>query len=244
MSASNMNPIKVYLSNWQQLPDDKKPGALRRVVVALTYYRKWKDSLNGMQNALTDRWPWIAFEARRFVDRLLTPGAIVFEYGSGGSTIFYAERSKWIVSVEHDTTWFDSVQAVLKEESIRNCEHRLVPPDEMEPSANDWGNPTAYQSADQGFKDFSFFNYVIAIEDFDDGFFDVVSIDGRARPSCVLHARDKVKSGGYLLLYNSERNYYQEAKALLREWEVYEFYGPGPYVPYFWETTIWRKQTS
>ena len=41
----------------------------------------------------------------------------MFEYGAGSSTLYWAERSKYVTSVERDRQWFDKVQAILPD----NC---------------------------------------------------------------------------------------------------------------------------
>lgn len=80
-----------------------------------------------------------------------------------------------------------------------------------------------------------------SIDAFPDRSFDLIFVDGRARSSCIFHARNKVKPGRFLMLDNSERNYYSFGKELLIDWERKDFFGPGPYGRYFWQTTIWRR---
>jgi hypothetical protein len=102
-------------------------------------------------------------------------------------------------------------------------------------------DPQSYASSAEEYSGHSFRQYVVTVDDFPDQFFDFVAIDGRARPSCIQHARAKVKIGGYLMLDNSERPSYQPSVQLLSRWERRQFYGPGPYNAYFWETTFWRR---
>jgi hypothetical protein len=87
----------------------------------------------------------------------------------------------------------------------------------------------------------NFYRYVNSINAFQDESFELVFIDGRARSSCMLVARSKVKPGSYIMLDNSERNYYSCSKKLLADWERTDFFGPGPYGQDFWQTSIWRK---
>jgi hypothetical protein len=74
---------------------------LHRVARAIESYPALWQSLGSGRNPLDDQIPWITFEARHFVERVLTPESIVFEYGSGGSTLF-SKRVKQVISVEHD----------------------------------------------------------------------------------------------------------------------------------------------
>jgi hypothetical protein len=135
--------------------------------------------------------------------------------------------------------WGDLVGLALL--GFDNCERRLVSPKKALTFNGSPDDPRAYCSSDEQYNGYSFRDYVSSIDSFPDQYFDIVAIDGRARPSCILHARLKVKVGGYLLLDNSERSHYQEAKKLLSGWEKQVFYGAGPYNYYFWETSIWQR---
>ena len=89
----------------------------------------------------------------------------------------------------------------------------------------------------------SFFDYASFIDQYPDNYFDLILIDGRARPSCFMHAAAKVKHGGYVVLDNAERvSYaYVEETALKLGFEVQEFWGPGPYNDYCWRTIFLRR---
>lgn len=44
----------------------------------------------------------------------MAEGVQVFEFGSGGSTLYLAQRAAWLVSVEHDADWAAAVRAGLE----------------------------------------------------------------------------------------------------------------------------------
>jgi len=50
--------------------------------------------------------PWICPEAIKWLKSNLTPDMKVFEFGSGGSTLFFAKRVKELISIEHDPVYF------------------------------------------------------------------------------------------------------------------------------------------
>lgn len=54
--------------------------------------------------------PWFTYPAIHFLNRRITPELRLFEYGSGCSTLWFAERVKEVVSVEHDSAWFGKMQ--------------------------------------------------------------------------------------------------------------------------------------
>jgi len=193
------------------------------------------------RNTLDDRVPWIPFEARRFIESILTSQSVVFEYGAGGSTLFYAQRVGQVISVEHDINWFNRVRSALDKWGIDNCILLLVPPEPAD-QMDGCFDPQAYCSTDESYKKYTFSRYAASIDLFPDQHFDFIAIDGRARPSCLYHARRKVKIGGYLMLDDSDRPHYQKEKKFFSGWEEHRFCGPAPYISYFKENTIWRRR--
>lgn len=53
--------------------------------------------------------PWMAYSFIDFADERLTSEMRVFEYGSGNSTLWFAERVREVVAVEHDQEWYDFI---------------------------------------------------------------------------------------------------------------------------------------
>lgn len=66
--------------------------------------------------------PWITLSAIRWLEAMLRPEDRVFEWGSGRSTVWFAERVSSVVSVESDPTWFRRVSDWLAEEKLDNVE--------------------------------------------------------------------------------------------------------------------------
>lgn len=50
--------------------------------------------------------PWLAPKAIEYFESLLTPDMEVMEHGAGGSTLWLAERVKYVTSIEHDLDWY------------------------------------------------------------------------------------------------------------------------------------------
>jgi predicted O-methyltransferase YrrM len=190
--------------------------------------------------------PWMCFPAIERLDRLMTTESRVFEYGSGGSTIYFANLAREVVSIEHEASWHRRVLAEIERRGLTNVRYELVEP------VADAGceharvaDPAAYVSDDDDFAGKAFKSYVQTIDAFPNEYFDLVVVDGRARPSCILHARDKVRPGGVLLLDQSERRYYlSETAALLdpARWSSARFMAPLPYSLHFTEATFFTKR--
>ncbi len=79
-----------------------------------------------------DRTPWLTYRATKWLDSYLKPGMKVFEYGSGGSTVFLAQRVKRVFSVEHSLQWYQVVAETLKELKMSNVVYVLKEPEHVE----------------------------------------------------------------------------------------------------------------
>jgi 16S rRNA A1518/A1519 N6-dimethyltransferase RsmA/KsgA/DIM1 with predicted DNA glycosylase/AP lyase activity len=64
--------------------------------------------------------PWMVPGAIYELDNMLLPSDYIVEFGSGGSTRFFAERCRHVLSVETDSTWFEKVQSSLAQHEIAN----------------------------------------------------------------------------------------------------------------------------
>lgn len=211
---------------------------------AVRNFRRWSRALRPGASALADGAPWIPFAARDFLEKALRPEMRVCEYGSGGSTLFFASRVRELVSVEHDALWAEKVSAVMA--AHRGAAWTLnlqVPQPEPGAAGRADSDPDGYVSSGVAFTGCSLRNYATAIDAFPDGHFDVVLVDGRARPSCTKHALPKLRAGGLLILDNAERESYRTCHELPAAlgWPCRDYFGPGPYVSYFWRATIWQK---
>jgi hypothetical protein len=210
----------------------------------LFFFPDWARSLQTGASPLNDRRPWITFAAIRFLEKNLKKHMRVYEYGAGGSTVFFAERVKEVISVEHDPVWRDQVVEALKKTGHENWRIDLIEPvSDDRVIDHDPSDPDGYVSSGVEFKGKSFRDYATSIDEYPDEYFDVVVIDGRARPSCFKHAASRVKLGGFLLLDNAERESYSRIHEGLENsaWLKRDFYGPGPYNEYFWQTCAWTR---
>lgn len=232
-----------YLSAYNKLR--KKSKSKIGLLASLRYYFSWYESLKKNRSPLADKVAWVVYSSLPFIKSILKSEMIVFEYGSGGSSLFFAERVRRVISIEHDEKWLNMVNRTMESNNLKNWKGHLVLPQMIDKNNKlDYSNPTHYLSHWQEYSHFIFKNYATYINQYEDLLFDIIMIDGRARPSCFIHAKEKIKPGGYLILDNSERKHYQIVHDILKKenWDKFSFFGPGPYVDYeFWETTIWQK---
>jgi len=132
-------------------------------------------------NEKGDGVPWINFAALGVITPRLKKDFVVFEFGSGNSTNYFADRVNQIVSLEYDKQWFDFV----KERLHKNVE--LI------------------------FKEYDIDgDYCRAIKDTGKKY-DLVIVDGRDRVNCVKKGLDCLTDRGVLILDDSQRNRYASA---------------------------------
>jgi predicted O-methyltransferase YrrM len=172
--------------------------------------------------------PWWNLAAVAEIDAFLKgrQSPIVFEYGSGASTIWLARRAASVISIEHDPAW----HAVVSKELAHydNATLRLIEAD-REPVEE-------YVSGKKGWQGQSFQRYASSI-DGESSQFDLIVIDGRARAACLAHAVKRLASGGQILFDNSNRQRYRAAiKA--SDLSARTFRGLTACLPYPDETTL------
>ena len=173
---------------------------------------RWIRSMLQRRHPLRYAMPWITFDAFRAIEHLAKPGTRVFEFGSGHSTLYWAEKGVEIHSVEDDRGWHD-----LLAERISGM-----------PNAHLY-----FEAAQDG--------YVSKIEHVG-GAFDVVVIDGSHRKACLAIAQEFVKPGGLLLVDNTDWHWFRDADTLVPDdWDKQIFGGWAPFIGHRSETTIWKN---
>ena len=158
----------------------------------------------------------------RFADR----PARVFEFGSGASTAWLAQRSGEVHSVEHHAEFAASIGAAAQPVRQRRAARR---------AAGGVPNPQT-PSAKEDYAGLDFTAYVSTI-DAVDGDFDLVVIDGRAREACLDRAVPRLAPGGLVVFDNSRRRRYRRAieRSGLQEQVLT---GLTPTLPYSEQTSL------
>lgn len=204
----------------------------------IRHYTHWRKSLKTGAIPVNDPIPRFVYEAFDWLESYLRPEMRVFEWGSGCSTIYFAHRAGKVVSVEHDPAWYSAVAEALLQHNLRNVTLVLCEPDKASPDGE------MYRSIDERYAGLQFLHYAQAIDSCPDNSLDLVSVDGRARPACIMHAVAKLRPGGFLLLDNSERERYESGRRLLKEWREQKFFGPAPFSRLCSGTTVWQKPVN
>ena len=154
------------------------------------------------------RLPWLAIKSVEVMEKYLNKDSVVFEYGIGGSTLWFADRVKAVHCVDNDKLWINKVSNALKKDGKKNVviNYKLLGPDS--------GYPIHKAS--------ELYVNTIAISGLK---YDLILIDGRERVQCVKAALNYIKEDGLLVCDNFERERYEEARTLLKTsgwtWDYY-----------------------
>ncbi|MEW6671028.1 MAG: class I SAM-dependent methyltransferase [Thermodesulfobacteriota bacterium] len=118
----------------------------------------------------------------------LTPDDIGIEWGSGRSTLWFAERVRRIVSIEHDPVWHNKTLELIKEKNISfKVDYRIIA----------LNTKIKNYSENQSYAD--------VVNEFPDEYFDFALLDGKIRHVCFKNVLSKIRIGGIVVLDDSER---------------------------------------
>jgi hypothetical protein len=234
--SREINYWRTYLRNRRNYScaNNRKVSLL----TAIRWYWPWRNSLRAGRSPIADRVPWIVFGAKEHLSQYVGPDKSVFEYGMGGSTLFFLDAGCIVISVEHHAEWGAKLSDLIG--SNTRWTGLVVPPrQKTENTEND-----RYGSHFPSYENSDFQEYVETIAAQPDESLDIVMVDGRARSAALAAAASKVVPSGLIVLDNSERRRYADAvNDLCSEgWSANRLYGPGPYVDYeCWDTLFLVK---
>ncbi len=166
--------------------------------------------------------PWFAWGAIDHLDKAIASAANVFEFGSGGSTLFFARRAARVTAVEDHADWAAKVRKRLERDGISNVDLRPIPFDFVSGSA---------------FEESSYLNSLPTTPTYD-----LIVVDGqdnqsRYRPVCFARAEKSIKPGGMIVLDDAWR--YPDVPRMARANQRLIFRGVGPCRPGVTQTDIY-----
>jgi len=125
--------------------------------------------------------PWLARPANSILASFLRKNDVGLEFGSGRSTVWFAERILRLISIEHDPIWHEKVKNELAARNLYNVDCLLVEKDVEDAKGQD--------SA-----------YVRTTHKFSKNSFDFILVDGAYRDSCALASLELLRPGGILII--------------------------------------------
>ena len=160
--------------------------------------------------------PWLTYSFIYFISERLSKKMEIFEFGSGNSTLWYAEKVMHVASIEHDEKWYKKIKKMIPD-NVEIYFQRLV------------------YSED-------YFNFPNAIGKK----FDIIIIDGRNRVNCMKNSIHSLKDNGIIILDDSEREQYQQGINYLiqNEFKRIDFWGISPGCLYKKCTSVFYKNEN
>lgn len=160
--------------------------------------------------------PWVTYSFIDFIADRIKSDHNVFEFGSGNSTFYYAKRARRVVSVEHDKLWFDKISALT-------------------PANSEMIYCELHENGEYSQKPLSL-----------EQKFDIVIVDGRDRVNCCYHSLGALSENGVVILDDSEREKYNDARAFFVKhgYKELSFSGISPGLFYRKSTSVFYKSTN
>lgn len=160
--------------------------------------------------------PWCTYPFIDFIEQRLNKTLNVFEFGAGYSTLFFAQRVKAVIAVEHNEFWFKE----MKKYNLSNAEIILHQLDAEK-------------------------NYSKVLNSVKQKF-DIIFIDAEERNECMINAIAHLSAKGILILDDSEREEYLEGISFLRDsgFRQIDFWGIAPSILFKKNTTIFYKENN
>lgn len=161
--------------------------------------------------------PWVTYSFIDFIEKRLNKNMVMFEYGSGNSTLYYSSFVKEVHTVEHDRQWFEKILQVKPNNThIKNID--LI-----------YGGEYSRASLINNVK------------------YDIVIVDGRDRVNSMVNSIDSIGDSGVIVLDDSERDTYKEGiKNLLdNRFKQLDFWGISPgFISYNKCTSIFYRDNN
>jgi predicted O-methyltransferase YrrM len=155
--------------------------------------------------------PFFSYSAIEALEQILRPDMEVFEYGGGGSTLFFARRVRRVTTVENSAEWIERVGAKLRGENLSNVEflHHPLLEDDL----------AAFLASP----------YLFALEGLRP---DLILVDGRdkrkkLRQPCFYEAEKHIAPGGFIVLDNSWAYPELRTHNRARHWREFRSVGPS-----------------
>jgi hypothetical protein len=107
---------KVILNIFSKLLPLSVKKQLVNFHILAVKYGQFK-TINGRAcvNSDGERIPWYTYPAIEYLNNIDFSQKIVFEYGSGNSSAYWANKAKTVFSIEHDKDWYDKIKNDLAE---------------------------------------------------------------------------------------------------------------------------------
>lgn len=160
--------------------------------------------------------PWFTYPAIEILYDRLNEKMSVFEFGSGNSTLFFAERVRQVISVEHNKDWYYKIS--------------------KQAAAN---SKIIYAKADHP-------NEYLDVLKMSNQKFNIIIIDGIFRNECLIESISYLSENGVIILDDSERLEYSMGveRIIKQNFKRLDFWGISPGYLYRKATSVFYKDEN
>jgi hypothetical protein len=166
--------------------------------------------------------PWIAWPCIDFLNGYLHPEHRVFEWGGGGSTLFFLKKGCRVTTVESSARWVGHIESEIRklsEDARDRWDLRFVPvTGNSDPAIDEYVGQVAAGAP-----------------------WDVVMVDGWSRVDCLRRALPHVKPSGVLVLDNADQKQFENAPQFMDGWERHAFRGLGVARSWVTQTDVYQN---
>lgn len=203
----------------ERILDNSEQKAISHVNSGFLFEKGWWESWKAKEpvDINKDPLPWVTYSFIDFIGDRLKSDMVIFEYGSGNSTLYYSNKVKEVHAVEHDLEWFNRLEKVLPINI--NISYKQL----------EYGGDYSKFSLNTGIK------------------YDIIIIDGRDRVNCIINSINAVKNNGVIILDDSERITYSKGIKELYNcgYKSLDFWGISPgFASYNKCTSIYYKSQN
>lgn len=115
---------------------------------------------------------------------------IMLEWGSGGSTLYFSDFVNKYYSIEHNKKWYNKINALKPDNVIL----KYIP--------NNLERSYPFVKREE------FEDYINGIDEFNEKYFDIIFIDGRARIYCAEKSLDYIHDDSIIFIHDWGRKHY------------------------------------
>ena len=169
--------------------------------------------------------PWLTHPALDVLEQIIKPSHSVLEWGSGYSTVWFASRAYYTLSVDHDAECQADVKAKIGKLNDRVVLKHFDIGALTEYDGNPWSP------------------YAIATHPAIQGGYEIILVDGMCRVGCFIRALALLARGGFIIVDNHDRELSQPIQRIAEicGLEFKHFDQPNREGQDPWRTTIFRR---
>ncbi len=145
--------------------------------------------------------PWMHEKEIAAIEKYLGHDQVMLEWGSGGSTVYFAPKVKQLWTIEHNKEWFDKLPDIANLEKLHVAANNLVP---------------ITESTHNDYRDYIEITSRIKLK------FDVVLIDGRARVACAKYVLRHLHTNSVVFLHDFYKKGRERYREVLNYYDVVE----------------------